>query len=208
VRPQWTWDKHPNCLAVHDLTYHRLGDRDENQFYNVQILGEGAFRESYLFEPITATNAAPFVVKSQRYHRDLNVRDLHQIDTEAVILEKLSSSPLTSNIYGYCGSTIMVERGHEIEETVMPRFSQGRLAKYPHGRIAQSELDKLQKEDVHPMNAIAIEQKLDMAIAMAESLAEVHGFEGGVMINDDIDFSQWLWGDDGRLVLNDMNNAM
>lgn len=76
--------------------------------------------------------------------------------------------------------------------------------------MKQSELDALQIDDVYPMNQeyLSIEDKLDIAIAMAESLAEMHGYEGGVVTNDDIALGQWLYADDDRVILNDMNDAM
>jgi serine/threonine protein kinase len=58
------------------------------------------------------------------------------------------------------------------------------------------------------MNNYSVSDKVDLALAMAESLAEMHGFEGGVMVNDDIDFGQWLKADDGSVILNDFNNAI
>ena len=122
-------------------------------------------------------------------------------------MEALSPSNVTSNMYTYCGSTIVVERGREVEYDIVPYRRH-----HSHGRIKQYELDKIQAKanDVAPLNAefLTVEKKLDIAIAMAESLAEMHGFTGGVMTNDDIALGQWLYSDDDRVILNDMNDAM
>ena len=37
------------------------------------------------------------------------------------------------------------------------------------------------EEELKPQNSYTAEEKLEMALAMAESLAEIHGFRGGVM---------------------------
>jgi hypothetical protein len=49
--------------------------------------------------------------------------------------------------------------------------------------MKQKDLDQLQKTDVHPMNNLTIDEKLDLAIVMAESIADIHGFEGGVIVH-------------------------
>ena len=60
----------------------------------------------------------------------------------------------------------------------------------------------------YSFNNFTVEQKLQMALEMAEGLAEMHGYRGGVIVNDDAHPDQWLITDDGRTILNDMNNAV
>ena len=71
--------------------------------------------------------------------------------------------------------------------------------------MKQTELDKLQVDDVRPMNNLTNHQKLDIAIAMAESIAEIHGYEGGVIIHGDIHPYQWLSNKKGEIKLNDFS---
>jgi hypothetical protein len=73
------------------------------------------------------------------------------------------------------------------------------------GRVTQEELDAL--DNVYPRNNYTVEQKLDMSIEMAEALADMHGYEGGVALHGDTHPEQWLLSKDGRLILNDFNNA-
>lgn len=206
VRPQWTYALRQSCNNFHDLTYDFTSTlwSSTDRFYRAQYLGSGLFRDAFLFTP-TDTHNTPFVIKNKVYERELDQSDMHKINTEALVMEILSAPTLTTNIYGHCGSSILVEPGREIEDQIIPGT--------PHpggnlGRISQAELDKLQQGDVHPMNNLTVEQKLDIAIAMAESLAELHGFKDGVMTNDDIDLGQWMYAADGRVILNDFNNAM
>ena len=210
LEPKWKWDKHPSCLAVHEaLSYSRAPS--PHQLHEFEYLSSGVFRDTFLFTPVNndeGSGGAPVVVKSQRYDREVNAKDMYQIASEANLMEKLSPSPHTSNLYGYCGSSILVEKLYDLEKDVLP-YRRG----YKKGRIPQVELDKLQKDDVYPMNKdrLTVEQKLDLAISMAEGLAELHGFPGGVVVMDDIDPGQWLrrtQDDYSSAILNDVNNAV
>ena len=42
---------------------------------------------------------------------------------------------------------------------------------------------------------------------MAESLAVLHSYVGGLIVHDDVQLCQWLRTRDGRLVLGDFNRA-
>lgn len=42
---------------------------------------------------------------------------------------------------------------------------------------------------------------------MAETLAVLHGFEGGIIVHDDVQLCQWLRTREGRLVLGDFNRC-
>jgi hypothetical protein len=81
---------------------------------------------------------------------------------------------------------------------------------YERGYIKQEELNKLQENDVHPMNNLTIEEKLDMALDMAEeSIAISMVFEGGVIVvHGDIYVDQcfqWLRARNGKIKLNNFN---
>jgi serine/threonine protein kinase len=98
--------------------------------------------------------------------------------------------------YGHCGATVLAENMPiEVSDKIIPGT----------GYISQEELDKL--PDVHPANNFTVEEKLDIAILMAESLADIHNFVGGVIVHGDIHPVQWLRSPAGDLKLNDFNNA-
>lgn len=196
VRPQWTYNIHPNCNEVHQISYDRT-PHSLLQQYDLQYLGHGYHREAVRFTPIDGST--PFVIKSKRTKHDLDRRNLHKINTEANIYEVLSASKVIIDIYGQCGSTIVVQSAHDIlEKTLDPRI----------GGSFTKQLRKEEVHDVHPMNNYTVSEKVNIALAMAEGLAELHGFEGGVMVNNDIDVEQWLVGEDGSVIFNDFNNAI
>jgi hypothetical protein len=180
---------YPSCNLVHDIPYDRSSDHPLHG-YDLEYLGSGAFREAIQFNPPSTSHwNPPFVIKSKVDERDLDRRDLHKINTEALIFEKLSASRVTSNMYAHCGSSIVVEAAVSITEDIIPKVRINN--KSYRGYMKQSVLDTLQQNDVYPMNRFTNEEKLDIAIAMAESLAEMHGFGGSVITNDDISLDQW-----------------
>ena len=135
---------------------------------------------------------------------------MDSVRTEALIMERLSASLRTTNIYGYCATSLIVESGEEITDEIVPWTAHQR----ERGRISQRKLNRLQDKqnvEVFPFNNFTIEEKLDLAIQMAEAVAEMHGFVGCVIVNDDIHPDQWLQvrtTTGRRLILNDMNNAV
>jgi len=148
-------------------------------------------------EPGTTSN----VLKTNRIHEFRNFRpyDYSQTQMEALTMLRGSSSNLIMDIYGYCGATMLVEPGTPIEEEIVP---QGWVW------VKQRGLDKIQIDDVKPLNNYTAEQKLDLAIRMAEGLALLHGDPYGVMISHDLGFDQWLRSQkDGLVKMNDMNKV-
>jgi serine/threonine protein kinase len=129
-----------------------------------------------------------------------NYKDQKRVQKEAIVMERLSPSPRVLDIYGHCGTSVLLEA---MAGDMGTRIVPGR------GMIEQKVLDKMQKEDVHPMNKFNAEEKFKIALEMAESLADIHGFEGGQVIHLDIKNAQWLLAHDGSISvkLNDFNIA-
>lgn len=115
---------------------------------------------------------------------------------DALIMERLSGSPRIVDIYGHCGSSVMVESlPHEVQEKIVAGG----------GWIKHEDLNE--SDDVDIQNNYTIPEKLNLALEMAESIADLHGFKDGVIVHDDIQLCQWLRNDDGKLRLGDFNRA-
>jgi hypothetical protein len=200
--------QYPVCNTIHEVPLDRpvgvVG------LYNITFRGQGTFRASWLFRPA----ANPVAFDEQRpgtksgQHQIVQSRDddfddanfilkcflmegyvaykyLTQMRQEAIVMERLASSPRIVNVYGYCGSSILAEhmRGEVTPELVGGTTDHDYTA---GGYILQDELDKLQWQDVRPMNNLTLIDKLQYAIEMAESIADLHGFAGGTIIHGDI----------------------
>lgn len=136
------------------------------------------------------------ILKTMRAKREVDVERMKEMQRDAIIMERLTSSPRIVDIFGYCGTSSIVETlPYELEEYIVPG----------DGMAKQKDLD--QYDDVHPMNHYTIEEKLYIALKMAESIADLHGFEGGVIVHDDVQLCQWLVDPQGNIKLGDFNRG-
>ncbi|GKY94534.1 hypothetical protein MPSEU_000419100 [Mayamaea pseudoterrestris] len=204
-RLKWADDSHPTCQHFHEfVVLDRDPDRDRLQSYSRRYLAHGYFRDAWLLEPTehSHTHTSTMVLKTLRIERDFNVAIVANINKEALIMERMSASPRIMNIYGHCFTSMLVEHGYEISQ----RMVQGVEYK-DRGRVTQEELDLEEKDGVKPRNNFTVEEKLEIALAMAEGVAELHGHPEGVILNDDVHPDQWLITPDGLVKFNDFNNA-
>jgi serine/threonine protein kinase len=117
---------------------------------------------------------------------------------DAIVAERLTSSPRIFDIYGFCGYTVMSEF-------------------FPHGDMLDilvdgegfSEPEDMNdKEDVNPQNNLTPIEKVQVSLNMAEAIADLHNYSGGVIVHGDIDPKQFLYNADKSLIkLNDFNRA-
>jgi hypothetical protein len=182
IRPAWAYASHPSCNIFHEL-YLELTDQSIHQDFDIQYLAHGHYRDSFLFKPEVAGDKT-FVLKHTRHvdYLDYDYGIMIQMRTEALLMERMTASPRIIDIYGYCGTSVMVETASEITFHIVPELD----FQEERGRISQEDLDELQEEDVHPFNNYTAEEKLDIAIAMAEGIAHMHGYEEGLVTNDDV----------------------
>jgi serine/threonine protein kinase len=155
----------------------------------------GYSRDAWLF----SSDVSEFAYKRLRLNDDFGVdyRDMYKTHRDAIVMERLTNSPRIVDIYGHCSTTIISEPmpSSDVSDDIIPG----------DGSAKQADLDKL--DDVYPQNNLTATQKLEMSLEMAEGLADIHGFEGGVIMHGDIHLEQFLWSKNGRLLLNDFNNA-
>merc|ERR1711862_151944 len=112
-------------------------------------------------------------------------------------MERLTSSPRIVDTYGHCGSSIIQETlEDDIQELVVPGSG------YLKNNRTLSD-----KVDVDPQNKFTPPQKLNLALMLAEAIADLHGFKDGVIVHDDIQLCQFLYDKNNNLKLNDFNRA-
>ena len=207
-RNNWSRKFYSNCNQFHELHMEvPWGQRNDieterNQFqdYDFLLLAKSSFvhvwilaRPSMLHEFLVIKR---FKLEADEYR--MGIADIALSQQEAVILEQLSENERFIDIHGYCGvSTLLEGAKGELTGEVMPSS----------GFIKQDKLDMFQKEDVMPLNYLSLTEKLDLAIVMAEALADLHGFKGGAIAHGDVYPSQWLRTYGGKLKLNDFNAA-
>lgn len=229
--PAWTWDQFPNCNGFHEIAM-EVPFGNTHQDLATQYIGSGYFRDTWLLSSSAPRNDA-FVLKTLRGLGSNHDYDLYSLrfvmvrtqivlsmhiytcsnslfchcrafQKEAIVMEKLSSSPRIVDMYGYCASSIVAEA---MPTDITTQLVPGDKDQYDRGRMKQKDLDKLQTTDVYPLNNFTAIEKLSLALTMAESLADLHGFEGGVIVHGDYHPDQHLLSAKGQLKLNDFNNG-
>jgi hypothetical protein len=204
VRNNWGWTPKPACNNIHETSVNFQASSTVQQSYDIKYLNHGYYRDTWLVEPHNSDLLGQqFISKTLRLieDHDFDYYQMRKVGKEAIIMESLTHSNIIVDIYGHCGTSILAEAmPGEITLSIVPAVDND-IDDYDRGHIKQSELDQLQQDDVHPMNNLTMQEKVDHALLMAESLAELHGFKGGLIIHGDVHPDQWLKAADGSIKL-------
>lgn len=184
--PAWFRSYVPNCNPFHE--------RSVAEFRHVS---HGYYRD--VFVGLTE----PAVLKGLRLTHPWTMEFYESVRMDALVMDRMTKSDRVVDLYGHCGTSLFVEvLGRELEEVAVPGS----------GHLKNHHLED--EVDVDPQNDFTGEEKLGFALEMAESLAELHGFEDGVIVHDDVQLCQWLFvGEKGlngwpALKLIDFNRAV
>jgi hypothetical protein len=202
----WAWTPKPVCNNLHEVSIDFHAKSVVQQTYSIKYLNHGWYRDTWLLDPRRPeiVDDREFVMKTSRGH-EFDISNMRKVEIDALVMERLSASKLIVDIYGHCGTSIMAEAmPGEISATIVVAPENGAIESYDLGHMHQTDLDALQETDVHPMNSLTAKEKLDLALLMAESLAELHG--AGI-VHGDVEPKQWLKAADGSIKLNDFNKA-
>lgn len=198
-RVDWKHLYHPSCNEIHeiDLVFDykedvaSLGyDQTLDSFY----ISHGYYRDVWVVDQPSMGQKS--ILKITRWKHAYDMDTFFSDLRDALIMERLTQSPRIVDIYGHCGTAVWVEAiPYEVEEVIVPG----------NGHMKKEDLKD--ETDVNPQNDYTGTEKLEMALVMAESLADLHGFEEGVIVHDDVQLCQWLRNADGDLKLGDFNRA-
>lgn len=101
------------------------------------------------------------------------------IRIDAMSMDLLSDSKRILDLYGHCGTSVSVAA-----------MDGPPLHKY-----------------IETLTALNPEAKLFVALEMAKSIADLHGYKGGPIVHGDIQYLQWLFDEHLNVVLVDFNRA-
>mmetsp|Transcript_32250 Transcript_32250/g.94946 ORF Transcript_32250/g.94946 Transcript_32250/m.94946 type:complete len:622 (-) Transcript_32250:116-1981(-) len=191
-QPEWYGLQFPTCNSFHEMTMVHSGSESS-------YLGRGYFRMAF---SIKEMNQPWFILKVMRWRTDQSAigmfhREFYEkTRVDGLVMERLSASPRITDMYGFCATSVMSEP--------LPGELWGEAV--PTERTIQKH--ELQDEEhLDPKNQYTPTEKIEMALDLAEALAELHGFADGMIVHDDIDLGQYLRTPDGRIKLNDFNRA-
>lgn len=185
------------------VSWHRLNHPTCNMFHEVDFvdvekyISHGYYRDVFHIKKSFNNISENLVWKTLRYELDFEADSYEYVRMDALVSERLSSNPRFVDMFGHCGTSVATEylSFGDLEGMVVPNG----------GYIKQKFLMDI--DDVHPQNQLDPTDKLAIALEMAEAIADMHGFEDGIIVHDDIQLSQFLLTDDGHIKLNDFNRA-
>jgi len=129
------------------------------------------------------------IFKEYIYTADYIYSDFEFMRMDAVVSEIFTSSPLFVDIYGYCGLSMLseyLELG-DLEAHATPDGPR------------DEEVVLHDEEDLDPQNSFNARDKLFISLEMAEALALLHSYPGGVIVHDDVQLAQFLPTKEGHL---------
>jgi len=200
---QTNWAKryYPACNSIHeiglvqDYDTKRANKPGYDQAFDSFYINHGHYRDVWVIHQPVPEDVKT-VLKMSRWKHAYEPRTYWNTLADAMVMERLTASPRIVDIYGHCGTAVWVEAiPNEVEEVII------------HGEGMAKQEDLHDELELKPLNDYTVEEKLEMALAMAESLADLHGFRDGVIVHDDVQLCQWLRTKDGRLKLGDFNRA-
>jgi hypothetical protein len=219
----WKNIYNPNCNFFHELN---LAFNNDNGGGSIEYINSGFYRDvfsstherTYQKKDNTIdTIVDKMAIKSLQLSYNITRQTMLEIDTEALVMERLSS-PRIMKIYGHCSTSVgteFVEK--EIEDIIVPRGgylnSENKNSNTYNNNGNDNGNNSMENEDKNEnllisQNKLNATEKLNIALEMALSIADLHGFKDGVIVHDDIQLRQWLRASDGRLILGDFNRAI
>jgi hypothetical protein len=194
--PTWSFLHFPNCNLFHEFDLAAMpqksdggarpnGGETREEEEDSFVIARGYYRDVWVLA-MGAGPADKVVLKTTRYRHDVDVESLMNAKRDALIMERLASRDSIISAFGHCGASTVVEAvPYEVEQYVVPSMGQ----------------------QYKGNNMFAPGEKLRMALEMAESLALLHGYEGGAISHNDVQLSQWLRSKRDRLVLGDFHSS-
>mmetsp|Transcript_9522 Transcript_9522/g.10902 ORF Transcript_9522/g.10902 Transcript_9522/m.10902 type:complete len:553 (+) Transcript_9522:35-1693(+) len=178
-----------NCNTIFETSY-----IDNYVFY----INEGAYRQVF---GLQQEHEDSIVIKEMHSSIEFKTGDFEFVRMDAMVAERLTSSPRIYDIYGYCGTAIMSQYfpHGDYEDVAVP--GSGYL-------LTKEEKTNEQINDLEAHNNITSTNKLKISLQMAEALADLHGDPMGATVHQDIQLSQYLLSSDKQILkLNDFNRA-
>jgi hypothetical protein len=130
-------------------------------------------------------SAVPPMTLSQPSLREIDENDPREHrrrQVQAIVSERFTSSPRVVTSFGYCGLDLLLEQQQQ-QTTTMAMATTGRSG------VNLSERSR-------PYSG---QEALDLAISIAEAIADLHGFAGGVIVHGQLDLSLFRFAKDTSL---------
>lgn len=175
---EWQTRSFPACNSVHELDSTDLSYERNKYHRQVRLLAHGYWRDVWVIRDHDQTRR---VMKTIRYQHDHDERNFERHRMDAVVMERLTSSPHIVDIYGFCGHTGVFEYGYE-------------------GAIDNALFEGDRK--------LTSYERLRIAVQVSQALSDLHNFnhKAPAVVHGDIMVNQFIK-IDGVFKLNDFNRC-
>jgi serine/threonine protein kinase len=123
------------------------------------------------------------VIKMMKGEHDVDTRNFDRHRRDALVMERLTSSPYIVSVYSFCGNTVFTEF---VGETLDEVIKDNRTV-YPSRNTPRA--------------------RLKLALDVAKGIQALHEVDGGPIAHTDIQSEQFLVDKSGRVKLNDFNRC-
>jgi len=193
-----------DTFSCRRISEHRLYFPNCNSFHETPLLasqatfiGAGTYRQAMRIKNRFGQEQETIVVKDIHYSHGLHYDAYEFTRMDAIVAERLTSSPRIYNIYGACGVGIMSEY-----------FPHGEIESIATPEVVLTNHTDDEKGPLICYNNLPGLTKLEISLHMAEALAELHGHSGGVIVHQDVKLDQFFFNSNkSGVVLNDFNRA-
>jgi hypothetical protein len=186
----WQNAMYPTCTLFHerDMTsfYRHERQSNSNNHTNeaVRIVAKGGWRDVWVLSQDNSKVELPHVLKTLRWKHGINEQNLDTNRRDSLTMERLTSSKYVMDIFGYCGTSSLVEfaDGPDISQTM-----------WPDGAEKDGDIDREQYEASSKLHTKL--ELLHIAVQATMGLAALHNIdkEGYPSIaHNDISPTQWV----------------
>jgi len=188
--PAWEAYNFPNCNDLHEIdlpfVHERSTSSSESSMPRLGYLGKGYWRSVWAVDPRAGSMTEPVVVKLMRMAHDVTNSNFHRHRYDALVMERLTSSPHVVDIYGFCGNSVLTE----FIGTPLDKVTESRNWDNPLARLHMTKMGRLR-----------------LALDVAKGLQALHEVPGGPVIHADIFPGQFLVTPAGQVKINDFNRC-
>eukprot|EP00956_Cyclotella_meneghiniana_P004827 scaffold5983_cov62-Cyclotella_meneghiniana.AAC.2 len=170
---------HPNGNTIHELDFFSKYIHGE-----IQHIAKGGVNDVFHYkDPPTGKS---LVVKIRMLFRKISHDKYYAVGLDSIIMDRLTKSPHIFDIHGYCGFAL-----------ILPFVSGGTLG---------SKMQKWRDGEIHLDSMTRLQYALNITRALRD-LHNLHGDGVPSVIHGDLNEHQYLFDENGRLLLGDFNKG-
>jgi len=159
---EWQTSSYPSCNVVHEINMDPDSTTGNFQFINCGSARCAFALKGFSTEYNNLFEEEVLVLKTQKYSKDYSSSNFEAARMDGVVMERLTSSPYITSIFGFCGTSQLTE------------YSEGGNI---HDRVKEARM-KDRGERPKDLNVFGdSKNKLKIAIQVISAVADLHTFE-------------------------------